>query len=104
MRIVGYIPVVHIVTVVPIVISSIPPGRTIPMIIPCRLPVCIVVGWFLVVSTPIASKSRGTSLVEVAPVGIVAIDVESPVAAIPTKRTVEVGNAHILVILISGLI
>ena len=73
------------------------PGRAIS-----RLLVCIVGSCLLVVASLIAHKYRRTSLVEMAAVGIVAVDVEGPGTRLPCERTIKVGKAHILVVLISG--
>ena len=60
------------------------------------------VGWLLIVSTLVAYIPLRMSLVEMALPGIVAVDVESPSTPIPCKRTIEIGQADVLVILIGG--
>lgn len=49
--------------------------------------------------TLIAGVGLRASLVEVIPVAVVAIDIERPTAVLPAQRTVEVVQAHILVVL-----
>ena len=73
------------------------PGRAIS-----RFVAGIVCVSLLVVASLIAHKYRRTSLVEMAAVGIVAVDVESPGPRLPCERTIEVGKSHILVVLIGG--
>ena len=47
-------------------------------------------------------EHRRTSLVEVAAVGVVAVDVEHPAAALPVQRAIEVAKGSILVVLPGG--
>ena len=80
---------------VPIVAASIAPGRA------AAVSASIVVG-LLVVPTPVVCEHRRTSLVEVIPIGVVAIDVECHMAGIPREWTVEVRQPEVLVVLIGS--
>ena len=47
----------------------------------------------------VACVSLGVAVVEMAPVGIVAVDVEGPATVCPAQRAVEVAQLSVLVIL-----
>ena len=80
---------------VPVIAASIAPGRT------AAVSASIVVG-LLVVPAPVVCEHRRTSFVEVIPVGVVAIDVESHMTGIPRKWTVEVRQCEVLIVLIDS--
>ena len=87
---------------VPIILIRISPGRAITMtVVTLWLPVSIVV-WLPVVSTLVAHISLRMCLVEMALVAVVGVDIESPSTPMPCQRTIEVGQADILVILVSS--
>ena len=70
---------IGLVSRVPIILVRIPPGRAITMtVVTLWLPVSIVVGWLLVVSTLVAHITLRMSLVEVALIAVVGVDIESP--------------------------
>ena len=70
---------IRLVSRVPIILVRIPPGRAVAVTVPVILwlPVSIVV-WFFVVSTLVAHIPLRMSLVEVALVAVVGVDIESP--------------------------
>ena len=78
-----------------VVVAGVPPSRAVPV------SAGIVVG-LLVVPTPVACKHRRTSLIEVIPVGVVAVDIERHMTVIPRKWTVEVRQPEVLVVLIDS--
>ena len=55
----------------------------------------IVVGWLFVISTLVAHISLRMSFVEVTPVAVVGVDIESPRTVMPGQRTIEVREFHI---------
>ena len=66
------------------------------------LPVGIVGSVLVVIAALVSHVNLGTSLVEVAAVGIVGVDVESPAPIVPAQWTIEVRQTEILVILIGS--
>ena len=62
------------------ILVRIPPGRAVAVTVPVILWLhgSIVVGWLLVVSTLVAHISLRMSLVEMALVAVVGVDIESP--------------------------
>ena len=65
--------------------TRIPPGRSVAVTVVVILwfPVSVVVGWFLVITTLIAHITFRMSLVEVALIAVVGIDIESPSPIFP---------------------
>ena len=93
---------IGLVSRVPIILGRISPGRAITMtVVTLWLPVSIVV-WLFVVSTLVAHIPLRMSLVEVGLIAVVGVDIESPRTVMPSQRTIEVGQADVLVILVSS--
>ncbi len=94
---------IGLVSRVPIILVRISPGRAITMtVVALWLHGSIVVGWLFVVSTLIAHIPLRMSFVEVALVAVVGVDIESPRTVMPSQRTIEVGQADVLVVLVGG--
>ena len=64
----------------------------------CHLAVCIEADITTVVSTLVSHEHRRMCIVEMASV-VVSVHCERPATSLPSHRTIEVGESHILVIL-----
>ena len=70
---------IWLVSRIPIILIRIPPGRAITVtVVTLWLHGSIVVGWLLIVSTLVAHIPLRMSLVEVALIAVVGVDIESP--------------------------
>ena len=95
------IPMCYVSFILP---TRIPPGRAVAVtvVVVLWLHGSIVFSRFLVITTLIAHISFRMSLVEVAPIGVVGIDIESPSSVLPCQGAVEVRETDVLVVLVSS--